>query len=66
MCFNGDLEMSAFRNDHYFLIIVFQVTEWLNRKAIDGRAVIAVSAHKTSTQQVASFALTQEEEAVRS
>ena len=45
-------------------VYVFQVKEWLQRKHAGGRAVIGISEHKTATQQVVTFALTLEEEAV--
>ncbi|XP_047446612.1 uncharacterized protein LOC125011408 [Mugil cephalus] len=41
--------------------------EWLDRKNSDGRVCIGVSRHKTATMQIATFALTgEEEEAVSS
>lgn len=41
--------------------LFFQAQEWVNRVACNGRNVIAISQHKTAT-----FALTQEEDAVSS
>ena len=46
--------------------IVFQATEWLNRKTVDGKVCIVVSQHKTATMQIATFALNMEEAAVSS
>ncbi|XP_036376492.1 uncharacterized protein LOC118772334 [Megalops cyprinoides] len=39
------------------------VAEWVNRKEVGGRVVIGISQHRTATMQIASLALTQEEEA---
>ncbi|KAK9535941.1 hypothetical protein VZT92_005775 [Zoarces viviparus] len=39
------------------------VREWLNRKPVDNMLVIGISNHKTATTQLASFAISQEEEA---
>lgn len=46
--------------------IVSQVTEWLNKNHVNGRVCVGVSQHKTSTMQIATFALTTEESAVSS
>lgn len=46
--------------------VVFQVSEWVNRKHVNGRVVFGISQHKTATMQIATLALTQEEEAVSS
>lgn len=42
------------------------VSELVNRKPVNGRVVIGISQHKTTTMQIASLALSQEEEAVSS
>lgn len=42
------------------------VSEWVNRKHVNGRVVFGISQHKTATMQIATLALTQEEEAVSS
>ncbi|XP_051551677.1 uncharacterized protein LOC127439557 [Myxocyprinus asiaticus] len=39
------------------------VSEWVNRKAYNGRLEAGISKHKTSTMQIAVFALMQEEDA---
>ncbi|KAK9516040.1 hypothetical protein VZT92_025299 [Zoarces viviparus] len=39
------------------------VREWLDRKPVDNVRVIGISNHKTATTQLASFAISQEEEA---
>ncbi|RVE63434.1 hypothetical protein OJAV_G00136240 [Oryzias javanicus] len=40
------------------------VTEWLQRIKVNGRTVVAVKSHKTANSQVASFALTEEEDSI--
>ena len=47
-----------------FFFVFFQTQEWVNRIAHDGRTVVGVSQHKTAAMQIATFALTQEEDAV--
>ncbi|XP_070409748.1 uncharacterized protein [Nothobranchius furzeri] len=42
----------------------FSVSEWINRKTVQGRVCIGISQHKTATMQIASFALTMEEAAM--
>lgn len=49
---------------HLKFVYVLQLKEWEQRKHVNGRAVVGICHHKTSTQQVVAIALTQEEEAV--